>query len=433
VLLDGVFLDGVPFNGLLFNGVLLMVVDRRGVADALSGAVGGVVRAAGPDDVIGGVAARWVATPPDTAAVAALLAATSALGLAVVARGAGTTLSWGPPPHRVDVIVETTALAGIVEHVAGDLVVVVRAGTRIADLQAALGRCGQRLALDGDIGPATVGGRLAEGTSGPGRLLHGTLRDLLIGATVVRADGVVAHTGGKVVKNVAGFDLGKLLHGSRGTLGIVTEAVFRLHPVPAARRWILAETPSPGASVQRVLRAQGVPVALEVDRPPDGPAAVAVMLEGPAATIDARAAAMAGVVGPDAPVIDEPPPWWGARPEPGGILLRLTTEIAGLDALLAAVAATGLPVHVRGSAGTGSLLAGLPTAVGAAALGALVTGLRRDAGKWGGGVIVVDGPLDLLAGIDRWGPVPGLALMERLKDRFDPGRLLAPGRFVGNI
>jgi glycolate oxidase FAD binding subunit len=418
-----------------------MAATGIGVTDRLSTLVSGPVLIAGESDRVGGVAARWVVTPTDTAEVSAVLAATSALGLTVVARGAGTTLSWGAPPERVDVIVDMTAVTGIVEHTAGDLVVVVRAGTRLADLQAALRPYGQRLALDGDHGTATIGGLLALGLSGPSRLLHGTLRDLLIGATMVRADGVVAHTGGKVVKNVAGFDLGKLLHGSWGTLGIVTEAVFRLHPVPPAERWVTAPFADPdrGAELtQRVLQAQLVPAAIEIDRPTAGPGELVVLLEGPAATVGDRACAAADLLGPDAGIAGSPPSWWGRRPAgPGDVLVRVTTEITGLARLLtaldAAASAGGLALHTRGSVGVGSLLAGLPSSVDGPALAALISRLRRDMGNWGGSVVVVDGPLDRLAGIDRWGPVAGLDLMHRLKERFDPGRLLAPGRFVGGI
>ena len=403
-------------------------------AELFTTLVSGPVRAGGEGDRVGGVMPRWVVTPSTTAEVAALLEVTSALGLAVIARGGGTTLSWGAPPTRLDVIVDTTALTGIVEHEAGDLVVVVRAGTRLADLQASVAASGQRLALDGEHGPATVGGLIAHGLSGPSRLLHGTLRDLLIGVTMVRADGVVAHSGGKVVKNVAGYDLGKLLHGSWGTLGIVTEAVLRLHPVPPAQRWVIVPTGDPAAFTQRVLQAQAVPAAVEVDRPPGGPATLAVLLEGPVTTVEARAGAVAGLLGSGAAVEGSPPPWWGWQP-PGGILLRVTTEITGLGDLLRALdeAAGSLAVHVRGSAGAGVLLVGLPASSDGAAVRSLVSRLREGMGKWGGSVVVIDGPLDRLAGIDRWGPVAGLELMRRVKDRFDPAHVLAPGRFVGGI
>src|SRR6185312_15807086 len=110
---------------------------------------------------------------------------------------------------------------------------------RMGDVAAVLAEAGQEIALDVPD-DASVGGIVASGLAGPRRLRYGTPRDLLIGITIVRADGTVAKSGGKVVKNVAGYDLGKLFAGSAGTLGLITEATFRLHPLPAARAWVTA-------------------------------------------------------------------------------------------------------------------------------------------------------------------------------------------------
>ena len=123
---------------------------------------------------------------------------------------------------------------------AGDLVARVQAGTTIGHLASVLAKAGQQLALDAPP-DATVGGVVATSTAGPRRFRYGAPRDLLIGLTAVRADGVVAHSGGKVVKNVAGYDLGKLFSGSQGTLGLITEATFRLHPLPPAATYVTAE------------------------------------------------------------------------------------------------------------------------------------------------------------------------------------------------
>jgi len=405
------------------------------------------VAPAGVDDAIGGVQPRFVARPTTTQEVSTVLAGARQRDLAVVPRGAGTTLAWGPPPSRVDVVVDLTLLTGIVEHVAGDLVVVARAGTRLVDLQAALAGSGQRLAVDGEHGAATLGGLVAHGLAGPSRLAYGTLRDLLIGATFVRADGAVAHTGGKVVKNVAGYDLGKLLHGSWGTVAVLTELVFRLHPLPEASRWVTARGVSAeaaGALVRQVLHSQVVPAAVELDRPAGGPLCLSVLVEGRGATVSARAAALAELAG-GTEITDEPPPWWGRRPAgqagSDAVLLRLTTEVAPLPRLLAGVEdaarATGLSVHLRGSAGVGSLLAAVRGGGGGPAepscLVELVGRLRRDAGGWGGTVVVLDGPPGSVGDVDRWGPVPGLDLMRRIKAQFDPERTLSPGRFVGGI
>ena len=205
----------------------------------------------------------------------------------MVPRGAGTGLAWGAPPSRCDLVVDLRSMDHVVEHEAGDLVARVQAGAtdRAAGRGVRFGRR-QQLALDVPA-EATVGGVVATGTAGPRRFRYGAPRDLLIGITVVRADGVVAQAGGKVVKNVAGYDLGKLFAGSQGTLGVITEAAFRLHPLPAAVAWVTAEFgPAERAgAVTAVAAAAGsplVPSAVELDWPGGSqrPLRVGVLLEG---------------------------------------------------------------------------------------------------------------------------------------------------------
>src|SRR4051794_32487809 len=178
-------------------------------------------------------------------------------------RGGGSKWSWGADRPDPDLVVETGGLSQIVEHAAGDLIVTVQAGVRLADLQAHLGASGQWLALDPPEADATIGGIVATGASGPRRLRYRTARDLLIRVTVVLADGTVPRSGGKVVKNVAGYDLGKLFTGSFGTLGVVAECTFRLHPLPAARRVVTVATDDPAPLVREILRSPQEPSALE--------------------------------------------------------------------------------------------------------------------------------------------------------------------------
>ncbi|HYH71822.1 MAG TPA: FAD-binding oxidoreductase, partial [Nocardioides sp.] len=189
------------------------------------------VRDAGESDDVDGVRPVLVARPADTKQVSEVLRAAAAHDLTVVPRGRGTKLSWGLPPSSADVVLDVSALDQVLDHAAGDLIAVTQAGALVSDVQDVVGRGGQRLALDETVPGSTIGGILGTNTSGARRVTTGTARDLMIGVTVVRADGVVAKAGGRVVKNVAGYDIGKLVIGSLGTLAVITEAVFRLHPV----------------------------------------------------------------------------------------------------------------------------------------------------------------------------------------------------------
>ncbi|RAY12038.1 FAD-binding oxidoreductase [Actinomadura craniellae] len=385
------------------------------------------VRSGAAADAVLGVRPRWVASPGTVAEAAGTLRAAAAHGLAVVPRGAGTRLGWGAPPRECDLVVDTRRLDRVIEHAAGDLVVTVEAGLPVDRLAEVLAGQGQRLALDRPLAGSTVGGTLATGAAGPLRLLYGGPRDLVIGITVVRADGEVARSGGKVVKNVAGYDLGRLFTGSFGTLGLIVAASFRLHPLPAARAYVTARVDDPHPAVQAVLHSAAVPAAVEIHAPPGGPYAVGVLVEGVAAGIAARAEQVARLLGPAAEVGDEPPAWWNRPPAAADdLLLELTLPPAALPGVLAAAGEAG--AEVGGSAGTGRLHARLPASAAAA-----VPELRDRLAPLDAGLVVRAAPPGLHAGLDLWGPVPALRLMRRVKDQFDPGHRMSPGRFAGGI
>jgi glycolate oxidase FAD binding subunit len=437
----------------------------------------GETREGGAADAIGGgIIPAFVASPGSTDEAAAVMRVAAEHELAVVVRGAGGRLGWGAPPARCDLMIDMSRMSSVVEHSSGDLVARVQAGARMGDVAAALGRDGQEIALDVPDG-ATIGGVVASGLAGPRRLRYGTPRDLLIGITIVRADGTVAKSGGKVVKNVAGYDLGKLLAGSAGTLALITEATFRLHPLPAARAYVTAEYVAAGIACDAVAAAANSPLvasAVELSRPePGGPIRIGVLLEGSADGVAARAMRMAALLGPAETTL-APPPWWRGAPEAaGGTLVRVSCWVSALpkvlDAIDSAAGDTGVFPAITGPAGAGVLYLQLGAALSAgteqdassaaaspsagtvrgtggatpgnppgsrppgASPAEFVRALRVALAGERGGVVVLAAPgpvREALAGDGGMlGAVPALSLMRAVKDQFDPGHRMAPGRF----
>jgi glycolate oxidase FAD binding subunit len=199
-----------------------------------------------------------------------------------------------------DVVLSTRRLNRILEHEPGDLTAIVEAGLRLSELRAALEPHGQMLALD-PPGDPTIGACLAGDLSGPRRHRYGAMRDLVIGVTVVLADGTIASSGGKVVKNVAGYDLGKLFSGSRGRLGLIARVALRLHPRPASSATVVVETDDLRAAWTTIHRSQLAPSA--VDLLPPG--RMALLFEGAEAAVDRQVETCPGVRHPDRSVWDE--------------------------------------------------------------------------------------------------------------------------------
>lgn len=408
-------------------------------------------RAAAPADLVDGTRPMLTVAPGSREELSNVLRTTSALGAGVVARGGGTKLGWGGRPEAVDVLLSTARLNRILEHSAGDLVATAEAGVRLADLRAHVGSARQRLALDPPGDAATLGGIVATDASGPLRHRYGTVRDLLIGITVVLADGTVARAGGKVVKNVAGYDLAKLYTGSLGTLGIVTQVTFRLHPLPEAGTTVLLELPDPTAAAELVAVIRTSPlvpsaIELEWETGMNG-GIVAVLFEGVQAGVSAQAELAAALARPfgSAQVLtweEGASVWDTLRSLPWSIDSRtLGLKLAFPPARLAhvlhtldeTVAGVGAQAQVRGRAGVGVLF------VAASEMPVenqiqIVTTLRTDLHTDGGSAVVLHASPELKAAVDVWGPVGnGLPLMRRVKQQFDPERMLSPGRFVGGI
>ena len=425
-------------------GAPTLGVDLEAARTALASACGEVADAA-PADAVDGVGPALVARPGSTAEVAEVLRAAASSGLTVVARGNGTKMTWGRPPERADLVVDLSRMSAVVDHAADDLIVQTQAGTPLAAVQDAVAGAGQRLALDDPLGGASIGGLLATNLSGARRVAYGSARDLLIGVTMVRADGVVAKAGGRVVKNVAGYDLGKLVIGSFGTLAVITETVFRLHPLPAARRLVTVPFDRPEQAqrlVQAVVHAQVVPAAVEIEWTARGPGRVDVLLEGTEAGVAGRTETTLGLFGEGAEAPVDLPPGWGAFPWTGSdggrpTALKATFALSGLARVLqtarAAATEAGIALDLRGSAGAGVLYGAVAGGAEPGAVASLVQRLRAECTGHGGALVVLDGPPEVKGALDVWGPVPALDLMRRVKEQFDPERRLAPGRFVGGI
>jgi glycolate oxidase FAD binding subunit len=457
-------------------------------ADVVPGVLGAAcpqARAARPHDAVAGVMPRYVASPASVAEASAVMRAAAAEGMAVVPRGTGSRLDWGSPPARCDLVVDTGRMNQVLEHTAGDQVVQVQAGVRLDQLARVLAQAGQRLALDPPSGAGTVGGVLATGAAGPLRLRYGTGRDLLIGITVVRADGTVARSGGKVVKNVAGYDLGKLFAGSYGTLGLIAEATFRLHPAPGAACYVTldcADAEAADAATAVAADSPLTPSASEIDRQARGaPVRVGILLEGDPDGVAERSGRMTGLLGGvvgGAEVSPSPPPWWGrgAAAALDGTVIRIGFWAGAFRQVLGAIdataAAAGLDPAVSGSAAAGVLHAAPGRQAAPGAVAEFVAALRAAAaGGWAassaplagaagrpvgvlaagpgapsaaaatpatgppirGSVVVLHAPPEVRAIVDMWGPVPALGLMRAVKDQFDPEYRMAPGRLAGGI
>ena len=407
-------------------------------------------RPAEAKDAILGVAPSDVYEPADLDEAAEVMRETAGRKETVAFAGGGTALELGAPPARLDSVVSTRRMTRILEHAPSDQIVSVEAGLPLADLQRALASSGQRLALDPPLSHrTTVGGLVASNVFGPRRARFGSVRDLLIGATIVRADGTVAKGGGKVVKNVAGFDVPKLMVGSLGTLALIAAATFRLHPRPEVDSTVLLA----GRTAADVMAVADAVRAAQIE-----PASVAAMTAGLAFSLD-LAVRFEGFAAGVASQRDA--------------FLALDVVKAGTVEVLDGAAAGGLwakhdalrtsgALRVKASAVThdlsalagrlfGPLLSALssPAMIWYPTLGIVflagapdddaatarsLADARAELVKRGGSLVLEAAPAAIRERVDVWGPAgSALPLMKRMKESLDPDRRLAPGRFVGGI
>ena len=402
------------------------------------------VQAASAPDVVAGVQPKLVVVPGSESELAQALRLVSEAGLAVVPRGGGTKICWGNPPARADVVLSTARLNEITEHVWADLTVSVGAGCTIQTLQETLAQHGQRLALD-PLWPAraTVGGVLSSNDSGSLRLRFGALRDLVIGVTLALPDGTLASSGGKVVKNVAGYDLPKLATGAFGTLGVITRAVFRLHPLPRnARSFSIRakETKEARRLIHAIQNSKLAHTALQARFENEAVPIVDILFEGTEVSFDAQEAHLKELAETASPTVASPEIWnarqdlWSLTKPESAAVAKISALPAEIDKSATAIAKSAKVRQLRfktvlQATGIGFLkLEGDP-----ANLRLSLQDLREQFESNAGSLVILHRPAGM-APIDAWGSAgDALPLMKAIKKQLDSGNTLNPGRFVGEI
>jgi glycolate oxidase FAD binding subunit len=405
-------------------------------------------RPGGPGDAIQGAVPRIVLEPSTLEAAAGAMARCARDGLAVVFVGGGTMLGVGARPARLDAVIRTGGLGRLVDHAPSDQVVTAEAGMTLAALGQVLAGHRQRLALDAPLpARATVGGVVAANSFGPRRTRFGGARDLVLGVSIVRADGTPARGGGKVVKNVAGFDLPRLMVGSLGTLALLTTVTFRVHPLPETEATVLFRGLSPDEvrSLATAWRAAQLEPAAAAAVFASDRLDLGVRFEGFEAGVADQVARILEVgrkCGLSGDRLDAPgaAAFWArhdAVRERGSLRVKIATTPSRLGEL----ARSWLP-PVLGELSPAAAVVyptlGFAFASGEPAPGpGLVTALRdarTAATAAGGSLVVYEASASVRPAIDPWGPPPpSIDLMRSLKERLDPDRRLAPGRFVGGI
>ena len=402
------------------------------------------VRLGMPTDAIEGVVPRVIVEPGSAAAVAAVLEWASREKLCVLVRGSGTKLGWGPAPKHIDIVISTARLNAVVAHRHGDLTATIQSGARLADVNRALAEHRQWIPLDPPSADrATIGGIVATNDSGPRRHRYGAPRDLIIGIEFARADGQLAKGGGIVVKNVAGYDLPRLLTGSFGSLGVIVNATFKLYPITAASRTLIVETSTPadlGALAVKLSATHLTPTALEFAT---HPLRLIIRFESIEASVTqqsetaAKLIAESGYTARTLSASEESEYWQShaqfADDDRGAVLkvsvlptdlgetLSLIERLAGKRGYLAA-----------GRAGAGVFL--LRITEDTQLQKRVIEGLRDALQIGRGSAVIVKCSPDLRTHIDVWGPIgDGLALMKAIKQQFDPAGILAAGRGPGGV
>lgn len=388
-------------------------------------------------------------------------------GLSVMPAGAGTKLGIGNLPEKVDVLLSTTSLNSVVEYEPADLTVTVEAGIRLKDLQTELAKHRQYLAMNPPYADrCTIGGIVATNTSGSFRLRHGTARNQVLGLRVIRADGTVVKSGGKVVKNVAGYDLNKLYIGAFGTLGVITEVTLKLSPIPVRQAVLTADFQNVQDAVDTGLGIVGsqtlpmfVNLCINANLIQEGTEfftnesklTLVVGFGGDPETVSWQLTQGQGIVEQNGAigvtVIEDESqqhlqeavqefPADNRNTEIVTVKLNLKrTDIAGIASQIVD-ADWARNVQIMALLGSGVLYFTIPVVsdTDLQTLADALTQLRQSVMAVQGNLIIEIAPPELKRRIDVWGSVEGtLRLMKQIKAKFDPEGLLNPGRFVSSI
>ena len=405
------------------------------------------VRAGGASDAVDGVVPAWVVRPRDVAGVRAVLAKATREGCGVVACGLGRHLDVGAPPRTLEVLLHLDLPSRILAYEPADMTITVEAGCTLASLAETLAASGQWLPIDPPCaGQTTVGGLVAANLSGPLRASQGTVRDLLIGIAVVGNDGALVRGGGRVVKNVAGYDVPKLHVGALGSLGVIVEATFKVRPRPEREEAMAIEVSGPGEATSLALdlcRAVE-PSWIELVHPAslvdgsDDASLVVVGCAGAAAWVDEAAAEIRRLAAPhatlrhaDGAALRRALSDVSARRVPA--IIRVATLPSELGSFVVptieALVAEGHDLDLTAHVASGVARIGVRAAD---SVRHVLDRLR--AGAPPQALVVVDrATAASKTGLDVWGTVPvgrGGALMASLKREIDPNGVFAPGRFV---
>jgi glycolate oxidase FAD binding subunit len=393
------------------------IVGREGVLDDIAALA------------VDGLTPQAAVAPATYEQAAEVMRYAHAEGLAVIPRGAGAHMHIGNVPERYDIALSLSRLNAVVEHEPADLTATVQAGLTLGELQTRLGGAGQILPLNPPGGElATIGGILAANAWGPWRHAFGSARDMTIGLRVVTGEGRITRAGGRVVKNVAGYDLCKLYVGSLGTLGVIVEATFKLAPRPREQRTVVAAFPTAGdaCALAAAVSARGLSVRSVTLARDGGAWALALELAGTPAAVERsqrELVALAQVANAGVPPAEGLPDGASLLCKASVLPSRLPALVDALDALEAA--------RLLAYPTLGVCYAAWPSPHDAGTIAGAVRELTSEAG---GTLVLERCPLDLKRRADVFGdPPPSFELMRRVKEQFDPRGILSPGRFAGRL